>query len=207
MERRRTRITFFVIATMLTAVVASGALVAARSDKWWWDNLGGPDSSHFSNLDQIRKSNLNQLEVAWFYPHANLGFNPIAAEDLVFVSGRGSSLVALDASTGKEVWIHENIPNLSGRGINYWQSDDGRDRRLLVVTGPFLQAIDARTGKVVLTFGTNGYVDLREGLAARRARRARARVPARSSGTCSSSDPRRAKAGCRRPGISARSTW
>ena len=164
MERRLTRITFFVIATMLTAAVASGALVAARSDKWWWDNLGGPDSSHFSNLDQIRKSNLNQLEVAWFYPHANLGFNPIAAEDLVFVSGRGSSLVALDASTGKEVWIHENIPNLSGRGTNYWQSADGRDRRLLVVTGPFLQAFDARTGKVVLTFGTNGYVDLREGL-------------------------------------------
>ncbi len=130
-----------------TAVVPSGALVAARSDKWWWDNLGGPDSSHFSNLDQIRKSNLTQLEVAWFYPHANLGFNPIAAEDLVFVSGRGNSLIALDASTGKEVWIHENIPNLSGRGINYWQSADGRDRRLLVATGPFLQAIDARTGK------------------------------------------------------------
>jgi quinoprotein glucose dehydrogenase len=165
MERRPVRPTFSVITTLLIAIVASGALIAARSDKWWWDNLGGPDSSHFSNLDEIKKSNLSQIEVAWFYPHANLGFNPIAAEDMVFLSGRGNSLVALDATTGKEIWIHENIPNISARGINYWQSSDGRDRRLLLVTGPFLQAFDARTGKVVSTFGTNGYVDLREGLA------------------------------------------
>ena len=165
MERPRARFTFGLIVTILTAVVASGALIAARNDKWWWDNLGGPDSSHFANLDQIKKSNLNQLEVAWFYPHANLGFNPIAAEDLVFVTGRGNSLIALDASTGKEVWIHENIPNLPGRGINYWQSDDGRDRRLFLTTGPYLQAIDARTGKPVLTWGTNGYVDMRQGVA------------------------------------------
>ena len=163
-HRPSARITFIVVAIVLTAAVASGTLLAARSDKWWWDNLGGPDSSHFSNLTQISKSNVGQLEVAWFYPHANLAFNPIAAEDLVFVSGRGNSLVALDATTGKEVWIHENIPNISARGMNYWQSRDGRDRRLLLVTGPYLQAFDARTGKTVPSFGTNGYVDLRVGL-------------------------------------------
>jgi quinoprotein glucose dehydrogenase len=105
------------------------------------------------------------LKVAWFYPYGNTGFNPIAAEDMVFVSGRGNSLIALDATTGKEIWIHENIPQLSARGVNYWQSSDGKDRRLLLTTGPFLQAIDARTGKSILSFGTNGYVDLRDGIA------------------------------------------
>jgi quinoprotein glucose dehydrogenase len=155
---------FALIAGALVVAVTSGALVAARSDKWWWDNLGGPDSSRFSPLDQIKKSNVARLEIAWFYPHGNLNFNPIAAEDLLFVSGRGNSLVALDASTGKEVWIHENIPNLSSRGINYWQSPNGRDRRLLLTTGPYLQAIDARTGKSILTFGTGGFVDLRQGV-------------------------------------------
>jgi quinoprotein glucose dehydrogenase len=158
------RLLFPSLMLALLAAVSTGALLAARSDKWWWDNLGGPDSSNFSNLDQIKKSNVNQLEVAWFYPHANTGFNPIAVDDMLFVSGRGNSLIALDPTTGKEIWIHENIPGLSGRGINYWQSSNGRDKRLLLTTGPFLQAIDATTGKSILTFGTSGYVDLREGL-------------------------------------------
>ena len=42
-----------------------------------------------------------------------------------------TSLIALDPATGKEIWIHENIPGLSARGINYWQSKDGKDKRLL----------------------------------------------------------------------------
>jgi quinoprotein glucose dehydrogenase len=153
------------VAVVLAAGLGIATVGAARSDKWWWDSLGGPASSHFSNLDQIRKSNLDRLEVAWFYPHANLGFNPIAVEDILYISGRGNSLVALDASTGKEVWIHENIPNLPARGMNYWQSADGKERRLFVTTGPFLQSLDARTGKVAAGFGTNGYVDLRDGVA------------------------------------------
>ena len=99
------------------------------------------------------------------------------------MSGRGNSLIALDPTTGKEIWIHENIPGLSGRGINYWQSSNGRDKRLLLTTGPFLQAIDAITGKSILTFGTNGYVDLREGLP-RGENGMRCRIPARCSRTC-----------------------
>jgi quinoprotein glucose dehydrogenase len=163
---RRWRLSFPIVgalAAVLLGLVSAG-VIAARSDKWWWDNLGGPDSSNFSNLDQIRKSNVGDLQVAWFYAHGNTGFNPIAVEDMLFVSGRGNSLIALEPTTGKEIWIHENIPGLSARGINYWQSANGRDKRLLLVSGPFLQAIDARTGKSILTFGTNGYVDLRQGL-------------------------------------------
>ncbi|MCC7008520.1 MAG: PQQ-binding-like beta-propeller repeat protein [Acidobacteria bacterium] len=165
-SRQRSHVTFAVAAVALTAMAAGGALTAARSTNWWWDNLGGPDSSHFSALDQINKSNVNQLQVAWFYPHGTTGFNPIVADDMMFVSGRNSSLIALDPTTGKEIWIHENIPGLSVRGVNYWQSEDGKDKRLIFTTtpGPFLQEIDARTGKSITSFGTNGYVDLREGL-------------------------------------------
>jgi hypothetical protein len=49
----------------------------SRSNKWWWDNLAGPDSSNFVASDQIKKANVSQLEVAWFYPYATPGFNPI----------------------------------------------------------------------------------------------------------------------------------
>lgn len=156
-------VAFSLIAAGLTAAAGTGVAIAARSNKWWWDNLGGPDSSHYSSLDQIKKTNVKQLQVAWFYPYGNLGFNPIVASDMMFVSGRNNALIALDPTTGKELWIHDGL-QLSQRGINYWESKDGKDRRILFTTGAFLQALDARTGKSITNFGTSGYVDLRAGL-------------------------------------------
>lgn len=146
----------------LTVIAAGGA---ARTQKNWWDNLAGPDSSNFVDLDQIKKSNVDQLEVAWFYPYATPGFNPVVVDDVMYVLGRNSSLIALDATTGKELWIHEGLGGIVSRGINYWQSADGKDKRLLFSINSYLQAIDATTGKSILTFGENGTVDLRIGLA------------------------------------------
>ena len=162
--RVRGRLIFSVLVVALIAIVAGGAMSAARSSKWWWDNLGGPSSSHYADLDQINKSNVSQLDVAWFYPYGNASFNPIVVDDVMYVSGRNNSLIALDATSGKEIWIHENLPNLSARGINFWQSADGKDKRIIFNLGPFLQEIDARTGLSIRSFGTNGFVDLREGL-------------------------------------------
>ncbi len=73
---RAPRAVFVAIAVALVAVVTTAVGSAARSDKWWWDNLGGPSSSQFSNLGQITKANVNRLEVAWFYPYAANLFNP-----------------------------------------------------------------------------------------------------------------------------------
>ena len=161
----RSRVIFTMIAVALAAVVSAAVASAARSDKWWWDNLGGPSSSQFSNLGQITKANVNRLAVAWHYPYAANLFNPIAVEDVIYTLGRNNSLIALDATTGKEIWIHEGLAGINARGINYWQSEDGKDKRLLFSINSFLQAIDARTGKSIMTFGTNGVVDLRTGLA------------------------------------------
>jgi len=148
----------------VVAVSVVGVLVAARSQKYWWDNLGGPDSSAFARLDQITRSNVTQLDVAWIYPYASPGFNPIVVDDVIYTAGRNGSLIALDATTGKEIWIHEGLNGMTSRGVNYWQSDDGKDRRLFFSINSFLQAIDARTGRSIMTFGTNGVVDLRVGL-------------------------------------------
>ena len=94
-------------------------LGSVRSDekngKWWHDNLGGPDSSNYVDLDQIKRSNVDEMEVAWTYPYAAGGFNPIVVDDTVYVSGRNGSLIALDASTGKEIWIHEGLNGMPGR--------------------------------------------------------------------------------------------
>ncbi len=153
------------VAVPLAVFVIIAVASAERSDKWWWDYGGGPSSSHFVDLDQIKKSNVNQLEVAWFYPHGATGFNPIVVDDVMYVLGRnGSALIALDATTGKEIWIHDGLTGIITRGVNYWQSENGKDRRLMFSINSYLQAIDARTGKSIVTFGKNGIVDLREGL-------------------------------------------
>jgi len=140
---------------------------AGQNHKTWMDYGGGLDSSHYVALTQINKSNVNQLKIAWTYPtgdNRSYLFNPIIVDNVMYVLARNSSLVALDAATGKEIWIHENLPGLTSRGITYWESKDRKDRRLIFTMNNFLQQIDARTGKSILTFGKNGLVDLREGL-------------------------------------------
>jgi quinoprotein glucose dehydrogenase len=150
---------------VLFVLLALGSVwTAEKNARWWHDNLGGPASSNYVDLDQIKKSNVDQLEVAWTYPYAAGGFNPIVVDDTVYISGRNGSLIALAASTGKEIWIHERLNGMTSRGINYWQSDDGKDRRLLFSINNFLQAIDARTGLSIPTFGLDGTVDLRSDL-------------------------------------------
>ncbi len=140
---------------------------AEQNHKTWADYGGGPDSSHFVALDQINKSNVSQLQVAWTYPtgdnHSYL-FNPIVVDNVMYVLARNNSLVALDAGTGKEIWIHANLPGLTTRGISYWESPDRKDRRLIFAINNYLEEIDARSGKSILTFGNHGLVDLKQGL-------------------------------------------
>jgi quinoprotein glucose dehydrogenase len=119
------------------------------------------------DLGQITKQNVNQLTVAWAYKtrdHTAHSFNPIVVDGTMYVVARGSSLVALNAASGEEIWVHENLRGISSRGVNFWQSKDGKDRRLIFEINHFIEEIDARTGKSILSFGDNGLVDLRVGL-------------------------------------------
>ena len=80
--------------------------------------------------------------------------------------------MALDAATGKQLWVHDGIEGFALRGVNYWESADGTDRRLFYSARNILHAIDARTGKPIASFGTDGAVDLA---------RASTAIPRRSS--------------------------
>ena len=136
----------------------------------WSDYEGSPDSAQCSALTQINKSNVAQLQQVWFYPAGNngfrFGFNPLVVDGVMYVVGKNNATVALDAVTGKEIWVHDNgTPrNITNRGINYWESKDRSDRRLFYSSNNILHALDARTGKLVDSFGDHGNVDLREGL-------------------------------------------
>ena len=143
---------------------------SGQNYRTWSDYGGGLDAAQYSALDQINRSNVNRLEVAWVYPTGDgrkYVFNPLVVDDLVFVLAKNNSIVALNAATGKEVWTYASPPGtniITDRGINYWENKDRSDRRLLFASNHVLRAIDARTGKPILTFGKDGGVDLKEGL-------------------------------------------
>jgi hypothetical protein len=48
----------------------------------------------------------------WFYPDGNkgfrYGFNPLVVDGVMYVVGKDNATVALDAVTGKEIWVHDN---------------------------------------------------------------------------------------------------
>ena len=133
----------------------------------WRQYLGGSDSSQYSSLDQINAKNVGQLQVAWTYSTNDTRtyrFNPIVVDNVMYTLAKNMAVVALDAATGKEIWTHENQGAIGDRGMNYWESADRKDRRLLYINGGFLTAIDAETGKTIETFGDKGKVDIRLGL-------------------------------------------
>src|SRR6185369_2323193 len=85
-------------------------------------------------------------------------------------AAKQGSLVAIDATTGKELWVYKfatggRFSGIAGqRGANYWESKDRSDRRILVTSSGMLHAIDARTGKLVDSFADHGKLDLKIGL-------------------------------------------
>ena len=134
-NRKRSAI---VAAAMIVSVGA--ALTASDEDKRaeWRHYLGGQDSASYSTLNQINRSNVTGLEVAWTYKagaNNRLRFNPIVVDDVMYVLGKDRAIVALDAATGKPLWAYEHDPlfqrDITDRGINYWESKDRSQRRLL----------------------------------------------------------------------------
>ena len=92
--------------------------------------------------------------------------NPIVARGMLYASSPKLKIIALDAATGALRWSFDPyaaqkvLGKQRSRGVTYWES--GEDRRILFVAREFLYALDARTGKLVASFGTGGRVDLRE---------------------------------------------
>jgi quinoprotein glucose dehydrogenase len=145
---------------------SSSKPLAEQQHKEWKDYGGGPDHSKYVELKQITKANVNQLKIDFVYStNDNLAynFNPIVVDGVMYVLARNNSLVALDATTGKEIWIHSNLNGIIARGINFWQSKDKKQKRFIIFMNNTMQAIDAITGKSIVDFGESGkgYTDMR----------------------------------------------
>ncbi len=156
------------IARLLCACFLS-LLFANAADVDWPVN-GGAYNIRYSPLTQINRENVKQLQVAWTYDSGDafqgseMQSNPIVVEGLLYATTPKMRVVALDATTGKEVWRFD--PRGAGdaqrrfrqRGVTV------AGDRLFFTYRNFLWCLDRHTGKPFPGFGDDGRIDLRYGL-------------------------------------------
>src|SRR2546423_6855995 len=93
----------------LAISVLGPSAIKAQKGASWNEFLGGPESAHYSALKQINTGNVSKLEVAWSYAtgdEISYVFCPLMVDNIAYVAAKNGALVALDASTGKEVSVH-----------------------------------------------------------------------------------------------------
>ena len=131
-------------------------IMDSRNSYRSWEVYGGDlKGTHYSELDQISRNNVTQLEVAWQYhtgdmktsPSTTIQCNPIIVNGVMYITTPGLKAVALDAQTGKELWVYNPWEGVEGsgvsRGLTYWS--DGTEQRLFYGVGHYLHALDAKT--------------------------------------------------------------
>jgi quinoprotein glucose dehydrogenase len=148
----------------------------------WPVYLADKSSSQYSRLDQINTGNVDQLQVAWTFnagerpenSRIQMECNPLIIDGVLYGTTAKLIVFALDATNGETFWHFDPYEsrisegsgpvNRSGvnRGLTYWSK--GKEKRLLYVSENYLYAIDADTGDLIQSFGTNGRTDLKKGL-------------------------------------------
>ena len=163
--------------------------VAPGTEQKDWAHWGNTTAGNrFAALDQINKTNVDQLEVAWTFRTGDIPQStgagaedqntPLQIGDTVFTCTAYGKVFALDADTGTQRWKFDpqgSAPNWQRcRGLGYF-ADEGVSparnaatqpaactRRLFLPTGDArLIALDADTGLACPDFGNQGVVDLK----------------------------------------------
>lgn len=151
-----------------------------------WRSYGhDPGGARYSTVGDIDRTNVARLRRAWTFHTGELDnrpgvrptafeATPLAVDGMLYVSTQAGRVIALDGDNGQAVWTFEpplregrtTLPRGPHRGVAYWQSADGADRRILFGTPDGrLVALDARTGRLRPDFGQGGMIDLRVGVA------------------------------------------
>jgi len=182
------------LAGVVVTVVLGTTLLAAQQGTRGgeWTRYGGDSgTTKYAPLDQINKDNVSRLRIAWRRPavdpsisskapdfsySGNFRATPLMIGGVLY-SPNGIGLVeAFHPGTGKTLWVQDPFPDEaaqglrgdSSRGVAYWAN--GTERRLFVVRGEYLVALDPGTGKPLTAFGEGGRVNLRPGLGPRASR-------------------------------------
>lgn len=145
----------------------------------WEVYLGDLHSSQFKEIAEITKENAPSLQVAWTYNggdadpenRSQIQCNPLIIDGVLYGTTASLKLIALNAASGELIWSYNPFDqafNNFGMGVNrgliYWESPDGKQRRLYFSAGPHIHCVDATTGRLVADFGEQGKVSLKTGL-------------------------------------------
>ena len=200
MSRRPRRMPIVTVLTSIT-ILACGeardgsggsAALAGNLDAGDWPHYAGDAGAMgYSPLTEIDRGNVSGLEVAWTWntdeeplagprlpvPGASVRpgafeVTPVVVNDTMYLSTPYNRVVALDASSGREIWAYDpetiewgQPPNGTGfvhRGIAMWSGTEGR--RIFLNSRWRLIALDAATGETIEDFGHGGEIDLTEHL-------------------------------------------
>jgi quinoprotein glucose dehydrogenase len=169
------------IGSLLCALALLASLVAGQQNGEWLAYGRDPGGERYSPLDDINRTNVSSLQIAWTFRTGDayqpprgrptaFEATPLYADGTLYLSTPVGRVIALDPVTGRQRWAYDaKVPRDAGygdfasRGVSMWQR--GRERRIFVATiDARLIALDASTGRPVETFGKAGTVDLRQGL-------------------------------------------
>ena len=141
----------------------------------WAVTGSDPGSSRYSPVDQINRDNVARLEVAWTFRtgdapaggHSQIQATPIVVDGVLYTTTPALAVVALRADSGTLIWRFDPFANREreshvNRGVARWA--EGRDQRIFFTAGRRLYALDASSGRPILSFGDSGSVDLAAGL-------------------------------------------
>src|SRR5205823_3862225 len=160
-----------VLAVPLAILGAPTASSPANID--WPAYLGDKGRSLYSPLQQINRSNVAQLKVAWTYDTGDKGeyqANNLIIAGVLYTVSPTRTVIALDAASGRELWKWNPQSERPGgraarqRGLVFWRNQTGGEQRLFTGVGNHLYALDPKSGQVIRSFGQNGSIHLGTGL-------------------------------------------
>jgi quinoprotein glucose dehydrogenase len=157
-------------ALMLGSALLLPALATAQSSAPspgdWPRYARDYSGTRFSPLKQITPANVGSLATAWSMRIAPGGGGALASSATPIVVGgilyypTGSAVLALEPETGKEIWRHPVSGGAARRAVSYWPGDKSHKPRIFYSTGKTIWALDAKTGAVDKSFGTDGSIAL-----------------------------------------------
>ncbi len=159
-----------VVPLILIAAQALLAACASGPEQADWPINGGAGNARHSPLTQITRDNVAQLQVAWTYERGDhfaaseMQSNPVVVDGVLYVTTPTMQVVALAADTGKELWSYDPSGGSTTRTRFRHRGVAVHADRVLVTYRNWLIALDKATGRPIPTFGTDGRIDLREGL-------------------------------------------
>ena len=168
------------LAMMVLAASIGSAQQGSRGGEWRYHS-GDLGSTKYSPLDQINKANVSRLRIAWRRPAIDASLpkpanyshdfhaTPIMIDGVLYASNAIGLVEAFNPGTGRTNWVQQpfgdepaGLPGVSTRTVGYWT--DGNEKRIFVIRGENLIALDARNGRPIPNWGERGRTNLKRGL-------------------------------------------